>query len=80
MNPYELLAAKVRGADDNAAGGQIIKAWYDEQVKHANNLAVESAEILRNSGSPCPGNEGLFNQIITNFDSISAMLNTERKQ
>lgn len=77
MTPLQLLAAKVRGADDNVRGAEIIAAWYDEQTKHAIQLANSSARDV--SGSPVFG-DGLRDQLAKNFSSVAELLNIENQK
>lgn len=74
MTQLELLAAKVRGADNNIEGATIIATWYLDQTRSASNLARESAKIVLKDG----GDDGILGplskQVASNFNSIADML------
>lgn len=74
MTPLELLAAKVRGADNNVEGATIIANWYLDQTRHAANLARESAAIVQKDGEGDSILAPLAKQVSSNFNSIADML------
>lgn len=78
MTQLELLAAKVRGADNNIEGATIIADWYLLQTRSAANLARESAKILRDDAVKFDPPYGDFlEKIASNFSSIETMLGTK---
>lgn len=78
MTQLELLAARVRGADNNIAAATIIADWYLLQTRAASCLARESARILRDDSTKFdePYN-GFMQKIASNFSSIEKMLGNE---
>lgn len=76
MTQLEILAAKIRGAENNEQGAKIISDWYELKTRSAAKLASESAEILRkDSDNPITGRLNV--QAASNLDSIAKMLKLE---
>lgn len=81
MTQLELLAAKVRGANNNADAAEIIADWYDNQVKHSINNSNESAQILRADAAKFDTVYGDFlAQIATNFETSAKLLEFSRSE
>ena len=80
MTQLELLASKIRGADNLEDAADIIADWYDGKVKHARTNAYESADIVRRGITPdfLPGYVTLFTQVASNFEATAKMLEFDR--
>lgn len=79
MTRLEHLAAKVRGAENNADAAEIIADWYDEQVKHSRKNSLDSAKICRDDASKIGGaTEGLLNSVASNFETSAKLLEFDR--
>lgn len=77
MTQLELLAAKVRGADNNVDGAALIERWYNSQTEHAIRHAHNSAKIMRDSAALA---DGLREQLAVNFDGVADLLNLDNQK
>lgn len=77
MTQLELLAAKVRGADSNQRGAEIIAKWYADQTQYAVRLATSSANDVRSSEA---FTGGLRDQLAKNFDGVAELLTLSNKE
>lgn len=82
MTQLEYLAAKIRGAETNADAARIIKTWFNDNTKHAKNLANESAKILQDAAAKFEDTPyaGLLTHCASNFTSIAGILELSNKE
>lgn len=80
MTQLELLAAKVRGADNLQDAAVIIADWYDGKVKYSRQNSQDSAKILREDAGKFdkPYDEFLL-KVASNFETSATLLEFDRE-